>query len=55
MQDNYEEAVNVLKKAQNQFVEIGDQLGVAQCSQSLGDILHMHYNYEEVVDVLKQA
>jgi hypothetical protein len=39
MQSNYEEAVDVLKNAQDQFIEIGDQLGAAQCSQSLGDIL----------------
>jgi hypothetical protein len=38
MQSNYKEAANVLKKAQDQFVRIGDQLGAAQCSQSLGDI-----------------
>jgi hypothetical protein len=41
MQSNYEEAADVVKKAQDQFVEIGDQLGAAQCSQSLGDILDM--------------
>jgi hypothetical protein len=36
MQSNYEEVANVLKQAQDQFVEIGDQLGTAQCLQSLG-------------------
>jgi len=41
MQSNYEEAANVLKKAQDQCIGIGDQLGAAQCSQSLGDILRM--------------
>jgi hypothetical protein len=55
MQGNYEEAVDVLKKAQDQFVEIGDRLGAAQCSRSLGVILHMQDNYEEAVDVLKNA
>jgi hypothetical protein len=55
MQHNYEEAVDVLKKAQDQFIEIGDRLGVAQCSQSLGNILHMQHNYKEAVEVLKKA
>jgi len=55
MQSNYEEAANVLKKAQDQFVRIGDQLGAAQCSQSLGNILRMQSNYEEAANVLKQA
>jgi tetratricopeptide (TPR) repeat protein len=55
MQSNYEEAADVLKKAQDQFVEIGDQLDAAQCSQNLGDILYMQSNYEEAADVLKKA
>jgi hypothetical protein len=55
MQSNYKEAANVLKKAQDQFVGIGDQLGAAQCSQSLGDILCMQSNYEEAANVLKKA
>jgi hypothetical protein len=29
MRDNYEEAADVLKKVQDQFVEIGTQLGAA--------------------------
>jgi uncharacterized membrane protein YfbV (UPF0208 family) len=55
MQCNYEEAANVLKKAQDQFVGIGDQLGAAQCSQSLGNILSMQCNYNEAANVLKKA
>jgi uncharacterized membrane protein YfbV (UPF0208 family) len=55
LQDNYKEAANVLKKAQDQFVQISSQLGAAQCSQSLGDILHKQSNYEEAADVLKKA
>jgi uncharacterized membrane protein YfbV (UPF0208 family) len=55
MQDNYEEAADVLKKAQDQFVKIGNKLGAAQCSQSLSDIFCMQDNYEEAADVLKKA
>ena len=55
MQDNYKEAMDVLKKARDQFVEIGDRHGAAQCSQGLGNILCMQHNYEEAVDVLKKA
>jgi uncharacterized protein HemY len=54
MQSNYD-AANVLKKAEDQFVESGDQPGAAQCSQCLGDILYMQSNYKEATNVLKQA
>jgi len=39
MQSNYEEACHVLKKAWDQFVRIGDELGAGSVSQSLGNIL----------------
>jgi len=50
MQSNYEEAGNVLKGSRP-VRWIGDQLGAAQCSQSLGDILRMQSNYEEAANV----
>ncbi|KIM74723.1 hypothetical protein PILCRDRAFT_14161 [Piloderma croceum F 1598] len=55
MQSNYKEAAGVLKKARDQFIGIGNQLGAAQCSQCLGDILCMQHNYREAASVLKKA
>ena len=55
MQDNYKEAADILKKTQDQFIKIGNQLGAAQCSQSLGDIHCIQSNYEEAADLLKNA
>ena len=47
------EHADILKMAQDQFVKIGDQLGAAQCSQSLGNIFGMQSNYEEAADIPK--
>ena len=55
MQSNYKEAADVLNKAREQFIEIGNRLGAAQCLRSLGDILYMQDNYKEAVDVLNNA
>jgi hypothetical protein len=41
--------------ARDQFVGIGSQVGAAQCSQSLGNILGMQSNYKEAANVLKMA
>jgi len=41
--------------AQDQFVKIGDQLGAAQCSRSLGNIFGMQSNYEEAADIPKYS
>jgi hypothetical protein len=55
MQSNYEGAADIIKKARDQFVEIGDQLGAAQCSRSMGNILQMQDNYQEAENVLIKA
>jgi tetratricopeptide (TPR) repeat protein len=55
IQCNIEEAADVLKKARDQFIEIGDQLGASQCSKSLGNILHIQSNYEEAANILKET
>jgi hypothetical protein len=55
MQNKYTEASNTLKEAQKQFLEIGDVLGAAQCSQSLGNILHIQNKYTEASDTLAEA
>ena len=38
-----------------QFIEIGDILGAAQCSRSLGNVLGMQSRYDEATAVLKEA
>jgi tetratricopeptide (TPR) repeat protein len=55
MQSNYKEAIDILKKAQDQFINIGDQFGTAQCSRCLGNILFMQSNYEEATKIIKEA
>ena len=37
------------------MLEIGDVLSVAQCSQSLGDILYMQAEYTEASKLLTEA
>ena len=54
-QCNYEEAIEKLDQAQQQFIQIGDALGAAQCLQGLGEILQMQNKYEDAAEKLNQA
>ena len=54
-QDKYTEASETLTEAWRQLLEIGDVLGEAKCSQSLGDILLMQDKYTEASETLTEA
>jgi tetratricopeptide (TPR) repeat protein len=54
-QCKYEEAAEKLNQAWQQFLQIGDALGTAQCLQGLGEILQMQAKYEEATEKLGQA
>ena len=45
----------MLKEARAQFIEMGDVLGPAGCSKTLGKILGMQIRYDEATDVLQEA
>ena len=45
----------MLKEVRAQFIEMGDVLGPAECSKTLGKILGMQIRYDEATDVLQEA
>jgi tetratricopeptide (TPR) repeat protein len=53
--NQYKQTQQNLKQAQTAFIEIGDQLGVAQCTQDLGDIHYMYDEHDQAIERLKQA
>ncbi|THU91468.1 hypothetical protein K435DRAFT_841004 [Dendrothele bispora CBS 962.96] len=55
MQGRYSEAADMLSNAHSQFEKFGNQLGAAQCLQSLGDIHSMQGRYSEAADMLSNA
>ena len=55
MQYKYTEASEALTKAQKQFLDIGNALGVAQHLQSLRDILYMQDQYTKTSEALTGA
>ncbi|EPQ54099.1 TPR-like protein [Gloeophyllum trabeum ATCC 11539] len=44
-----------LQKAREEFQQVGDRYGQAQCLQSIGDILWMQDEYPEAVEKLQEA
>jgi hypothetical protein len=55
-QYRYEGATNRFKlDAQQQFIQVGDRLGAAQCLKSLGNIMHMQNRYEDAAQRLLEA
>jgi tetratricopeptide (TPR) repeat protein len=52
---HYDLAIQEIYEAKKHFNQIEDQLGVAQCLQSLGDILHMQAKYSEAQEKLEEA
>ena len=51
----YEQGTKEFEEAYNRFTQIRDQLGAAQCLQSLGDILRMQSRYTEAQEKLEEA
>ncbi|KZP29399.1 hypothetical protein FIBSPDRAFT_192575 [Athelia psychrophila] len=54
-QSDYLEAASTFGQARGLFLEIGDRLGAAQCSQRLGDTLTMQGKHSEAADILTDA
>ncbi|KIM83176.1 hypothetical protein PILCRDRAFT_7145 [Piloderma croceum F 1598] len=54
-QSRYTDASKTLTEARRQFLEIGDVLGAAQCSESLGNILCMQAKYTEASNTLTET
>lgn len=55
VQSRYSEAKTYGEEARNRFAAIDDDLGVAQCSRLLGEILLIQWKYDEGADVLMTA
>ncbi|KZP09205.1 hypothetical protein FIBSPDRAFT_938574 [Athelia psychrophila] len=54
-QNEYVAAASTSTQARDLFLDIGDLLGAAQCSHSLGDILRLQNNYSEATAILADA
>jgi WD40 repeat protein len=54
-QGRYEDAMQKLKQAHQNFVQIGDMLGADQCLQSLKDIRHSWDGYTDNTETLMEA
>ncbi|KZP03489.1 hypothetical protein FIBSPDRAFT_768881 [Athelia psychrophila] len=55
MQNEYVAAASASTLARHLFLDIGDHLGAAYCTQTLGEILRMQGNYSEATVVLTDA
>ncbi|THU94275.1 TPR-like protein [Dendrothele bispora CBS 962.96] len=55
MQKRYDEATEMIMKAQKYFEEIGAQGGVANCLRILGSIYMNQRQYDEAADMLSNA
>ncbi|THU93785.1 TPR-like protein [Dendrothele bispora CBS 962.96] len=55
MQQRYKEAFEMISEAQQVFLQIGNELGVAECLKRLGDIYLMQGRYEEATEMLSDA
>ncbi|THU93496.1 hypothetical protein K435DRAFT_861495 [Dendrothele bispora CBS 962.96] len=49
MQARFKEATEMISEAQQLFQEIGNELGVAECLERLGDIYAMQDKYDEAI------
>ncbi|KAF5330086.1 hypothetical protein D9758_015997 [Tetrapyrgos nigripes] len=55
LQSKYTEATEMLIRAKDQFEQIGDQWGAAQCLRRLGNIYQMQSKYTEATEMLTKA
>ena len=55
MQNQYDKAATVLKKARVKFTRLGDVLGATQCLQTLGEIRSCQGDYAEASIIFNEA